>query len=133
MELEPWRIHAIIGQITNVEAPVDDVVQKRKHFRLEYPKTDRPILAFDKFKFEILDLAEKGIRFACDKKFVPKASQPIIGKVHFKDGKVVPVSGTVIRFDIDKDACVLQLTQGIPYAKMMEEQLTILRKYNKSK
>lgn len=115
------------------EEDVEDEVQKRRHFRLEYPKPDRPTLVFDKQKLEVLDLAERGIKFFCNKKFVPKQDQPIIGKVHFKDGKILPIAGTVLRYELDKDICVMQLTQGIPYTKMMEEQLAILRKYNKSK
>ena len=103
---------------------------KRRHFRIDYPKPDRPTLIFDNLKLEILDLAEKGVKFACEGKFKPKPGHPILGKIKFKDGKECAVAGIVLRFDSTRDLCVVTLTKGVPYPKMMEEQLVIIRKYN---
>lgn len=102
---------------------------QRGHFRLEYPKPDRPAFKIGKDSYEVLDLSEKGVKFACDGKYKPKEGGPIAGRVVFKDGKHCDVAGTILRYLKDKDQCVVVLDKGIPYPKMMEEQLHILRKY----
>lgn len=106
---------------------------QRKHFRIDYPKPDRPTLIFDRYKLEVLDLAEMGVKFACDGKFKPKEKHPILGSIKFKDGKEVPVSGTVLRYDVERDMCVVTFIKGIPYPKMMEEHMAIIRKYQAAK
>jgi hypothetical protein len=108
-----------------------DKPNKRRHFRIEYPKLDRPLLVFDKQKLEIVDLAEKGVKFACGGVYKPKAKDPIIAKVVFKDGKEFKITGIVLRYDAEKDIGVLTLQEGIPYPKMMEEQLALIRKYKR--
>lgn len=103
-------------------------MNQRTHFRLEYPKPDRPTILIDGSTFEILDLSEQGCRFAVKSIFV-SAKQAIRGTVRFKDGKTCDVVGHILRST--DDSCVLVLNKGVPLAKMHEEQRIMIRKYQR--
>ena len=77
----------------------------------------------------MIDLSEKGLKFDCGPRFRPTDGSVVKGTVVFKDGKTCEIAGTVLRYLIDKRQCVLNLTKGIPLAKMMEEQRLLLQKY----
>ena len=101
-------------------------MNQRTHFRLEYPKPDRPTIQIDGTTFEILDLSEKGCRFAVTSIF-SSAKATIRGTLRFKDGKTCDVVGHILRST--DDSCVLVLNKGVPLAKMHEEQMILIRKY----
>ena len=104
---------------------------KRHHFRLEYPLSDRPEVLIDGEKHTVVDISEKGMRFALTPKFRGALKSAIKGVITFEDGKQVEVSGTVLRITDDKAHCVVLLTHGVPLAKMMEEQRFLIRKYKR--
>jgi hypothetical protein len=101
-------------------------VNQRTHFRLEYPKPDRPTILIDGRTYEILDLSESGCKFAVDGVF-SSAKPSIRGTVKFKDGKTCDVVGHILRST--DEFCVMILNKGIPLAKMHEEQIALIRKY----
>ena len=103
--------------------------QKRGHYRLEYPVSDRPSVLINGQQYEMIDVSEQGLKFKCNNSITPDRNSPFKGKVFFKDGKSFDVSGTVLRYDPEQDRCVVLLTKGIPLAKMIEEQLLLIRKY----
>jgi len=103
--------------------------QKRGHYRLEYPVSDRPSVLVNGIQYEVVDVSEQGLKFRCNNSITPDKDTPFKANVFFKDGKSFDVSGTVIRYDPDQDQCVVLLTKGIPLAKMIEEQLILIRKY----
>jgi hypothetical protein len=103
--------------------------QKRDHYRLEYPVADRPRVLIHGRQYEVVDVSEQGLKFRCDNSIKPEKDSPFRGVVFFNDGKNFPVSGTVLRYDPSSDQCVVLLTKGIPLAKMIEEQLLLIRKY----
>lgn len=105
------------------------MTNQRENFRLEYPKDDRPQIQIEKYRYEVLDMSEKGVKFDCGKTYRPQQNAPLNATVIFQDGKTCPVKGTVLRYLADKNQCVATLTQGIPLAKMMEEHRMLLKKY----
>jgi hypothetical protein len=103
--------------------------QKRDHYRLEYPVSDRPSVLINGQQYEIVDVSEQGMKFKCENKITPDQDAPFKATVFFKDGKSFDVSGTILRYNPDQDHCVVLLSKGIPLAKMIEEQLILIRKY----
>ncbi len=102
---------------------------QRENFRLEYPKADRPEIQVDKYRYEVLDLSEKGVKFDCGKTYRPQQNAPLIATVFFQGGKSCEVKGTVLRYLAEKNQCVVILTQGVPLPLMMEEHRKLLQKY----
>jgi hypothetical protein len=105
------------------------MTNQRDHFRVEYPKPDRPTIKIDKHSYEVIDLSEKGVKFDCGKTFRPQQNAPLAGTIVFQDKKTCDVVGTVLRYLADKNQCVAILSQGIPLTKMMEEHRMLLKKY----
>jgi len=103
--------------------------QKRGHYRLEYPVSDRPSVLINGVQYEVIDVSEKGLKFKCNNTITPDKDAPFKGTVFFKDKKNFDVAGSILRFDAENDYCVVILTKGIPLAKMIEEQLILIRKY----
>lgn len=103
--------------------------QKRDHYRLEYPVNDRPTVLISGLRYEVIDASEQGLKFRCNNTITPEKNSLFRGTVFFQDGKNYEVSGTVLRYDPESDHCVVLLTKGIPLAKMIEEQLLLIRKY----
>ncbi len=102
---------------------------KRENFRIEYPPAERPKLILPGREYLVVDLSERGVKFMCDPRVCMRLNDTFKGKILFKDGKHVPVSGTVLRVADDKRSCVASLVEGVPLAKMMEEHRVILQKY----
>lgn len=103
--------------------------QHRNHYRLEYPVPDRPTIRANGTQFEVIEASEAGLKFNCNGTFVPILGTPFKGTVFFRDGKTFELQGKILRFDKANDHCVVHLTKGIPLAKMIEEQLLLIRKY----
>lgn len=104
---------------------------QRNHFRLVYPPSDRPKLRIGRIDHEVIDLSEGGLRFATTQGYKPKPGDMLKGEVVFRDRKTAPIQGRVVRFDAEENQCSLEFIQGIPLAKMMEEQRILLQKYKK--
>lgn len=100
----------------------------RTHFRIEYPKEVRPKIEIDGKVFDVINLSEGGVKFS-QIKDAPKMVEdsPIEGKIVFFDSEEKKVIGTIIRSD--KSSVVLQLSQGVPYQKIMNEQRFVLKKF----
>jgi hypothetical protein len=101
---------------------------KREHFRIKYREGDRPTLVMGGVKFEVLDLSEQGLRFDGGQRYKPAAKAVIRGTITLKSGKSCAVSGTLLRYDAIKHACIVQLEKGIPLTLIMEEQRAMLKK-----
>jgi hypothetical protein len=107
-----------------------DEDQKRKHFRLEYPKTDCPLIEIDGHKLQIIDISEHGCRFV-PMTFSPNYNMMYTAIIKFADGTTCKVMGKIVRTEKSRLYCAMQLTQGIPLTKMMEEHRRILQKFKR--
>ena len=102
--------------------------QQRKHFRVEYPKDDRPSFQTKKSQYTIVNLSEKGLLILSDSSGTPLAvGKTMRGDVVFSDAETVGVEGKVLR-DIDGSVAVV-LTSGIPLTKIMTEQRYLINRY----
>lgn len=107
---------------------------KRAHFRIDYPPSERPSLFLYEHKtaYPVLDLSEKGVRFDCGDKLTLVAGIDLKATIQFKDGKAFAVSGKVVRFNQTTRQCAVRFSIGIPLQRMMEEHRSILKKYKGS-
>lgn len=100
---------------------------QREHFRLEYPPMERPLVLIDGKAYEILNLSEGGIKFACGSDYKP-ANSKFRAMVKFRDGKTCNIAGVILRLEHEHGTCVVRLSHGIPLPKMMEEQRLLIQK-----
>ena len=105
--------------------------QKRNYFRLEYFKPERPLITITEKTFEIIDLSEKGVKFEIPRGFHPKINAKVAGVVELPDKSKFEVVGYVLRANAESRECVLNLEEGLPLAKMLEEQRRLIQKYKK--
>lgn len=104
---------------------------KRDHFRLEYPKDERPVFVVDRKSYEICDVSEHGLKFQLRDGFKPMTKTRIKGVIHFGEGRTCAVEGVVLRMVDAQKQCVVKLTTGVPLPMMMEEQRRLIRKYKR--
>ena len=69
--------------------------QKRKHERLVYPSTKRPLIKIGEHEFEIIDISEGGVKFLNDKQI--ELGRIIQGTAELLNGKTITVNGEVSR------------------------------------
>lgn len=102
--------------------------QKRAHFRIVYPVGSRPKITLRNQTFDVVDLSEMGVRFATrDAKSWRSIVDVIQASILFADNEKVAVIGKVLR--TTDDQVILQLTKGVPFAKVMAEQRRILQSH----
>lgn len=102
--------------------------ERRRHFRLRYPISVRPPIEIDGNVFSVVDLSEGGLKFHGSRSTYPAAGTNVVGKIQFSDGTRAEVRGQMVRVTVGGD-CVLQLTQGVPLARMMDEPRNMIRKH----
>lgn len=108
-----------------------EVKQKRNYFRLEYFKPDRPSLTITGKTFAVIDLSEKGIKFELPPGLKPRIKARVSGTVQLPDKSRYEIMGYVLRVDPTARICVLYLEEGLPLAKMLQEQRRLIQKYKK--
>jgi hypothetical protein len=85
--------------------------QERRGFeRVEYAPGDRPVFLSGGGAFEVVDCAERGLRYvASTATSVPDVGSDIRGTVRFPDGPEVPIEGVVVRSG--RDGVAINFTQ----------------------
>ena len=93
---------------------------KRRHFRLRYPAGNKPRLIIDGKEYEIIDLAEGGVKFTCPG--VPRIASDgkIKGTVEFRNGESFELEGQVLRSEI-----VIVLNKGVSNKRIVKEQVRV--------
>lgn len=99
----------------------------RQHFRIEYPKTDRPTLLLNNEAHSIINLSERGMLFSF-KEVRLNEGDLINGTVIFNDKETVAISGKVVRKD-DKNNIALHLANSISFQRIITEQRLLIKKY----
>lgn len=104
--------------------------QKREHFRLVYPPSDRPKIVIGGEKYSILDLSEEGIKFGHPASVCLGIGNVVRGEITFANGEKETVVGKILRIiESNPSHTVIQLTQGLPLKRMMDEQRALIKKY----
>jgi hypothetical protein len=99
---------------------------RRGFYRLRYPEAERPRVEADGLVAAVTELSEGGMRVVAGD-FRVAVGCRVAGEVCFADGEAAWVDGTVLRHDAGE--AILQLTVGVPLARMVAEQKRLLRLY----
>lgn len=100
-------------------------MQKRNHYRIEYPPAARPVLLIGGRSYEILNLSEQGLKYDHPGGSKPAIGEPLSGTIVFADRKRVEVEGSVLR--VVGSTVVAHLGRGVPFGKIMAEQRRFLK------
>ncbi|HEY7235910.1 MAG TPA: PilZ domain-containing protein [Gemmatimonadaceae bacterium] len=71
--------------------------ERRGFERVEYLLGERPVFLSGGGTFEVVDCAERGIRYVAVSSHLPSVGSDIRGTIRFPDGPEVPVEGVVVR------------------------------------
>lgn len=94
---------------------------RRQYFRIQYLVSDKPKLVIGRKTYEVIDVSERGLRFAVAGGKAPQLNSNIRGDITFPDNKTFAIEGTVLRINPAGTEVSVHLTRGIPLVKMMEE------------
>ncbi len=101
--------------------------ERRDHFRIVYPKEDRPRFTAMGLHYAVMDVAEQGMKFRSEGVVPWHDGDPIRGRLAFHDDGFVDVEGTVLRRVAG--TVVVVLTKGVPLTRIMDEQRWLIRKH----
>jgi len=100
---------------------------KRRHFRLRYPATDRPTLRMGEQDFQVWEISEGGLQFARIGDVNFEIGTAVAGSITFHDGQVVNIAGVIGR--LQPPVNIIVQLEGIDFARMVKEQLQLRKKY----
>ena len=77
--------------------------ERRGFERVEYgpDASDRPVFLSGGGTFEVVDCAERGMRYVAARERIPTVGSDVRGTIRFPDGPEVPVEGVVVRAGAD--------------------------------
>ncbi|MCZ4294048.1 PilZ domain-containing protein [Vibrio sinaloensis] len=104
-----------------------DFDQKRKYYRLKYPKRARPFVKFADEMFQVTEVSEGGIRMVMNNFTSMYKGLVVKGVLNLHDENSVDIEGAVLRFD--NDEVIIQLRVGPTFKIMVDEQRHIKNKY----
>ncbi len=106
---------------------MSNVEQKRKYYRLKYPRRARPYVRFSDELFSVTEVSEGGIRVRVGAFNNMYKGLSMKGTLNLHDDSEVSVEGAILRFD--EDEVVVKLKKGPSFKDMVEEQRHIRNKY----
>ena len=103
--------------------------EKREHYRLHFPPTERPLLVIGERHYEVVDCSVRGLRCLINEWQSPiPADQPVIGLVQFRGRHAAPIRGLVIR--IRHHEIALHLPEGeIPFRILRSEERYLIAQH----
>ncbi|USD66758.1 PilZ domain-containing protein [Vibrio sp. SCSIO 43136] len=101
--------------------------QRRKYYRLRYPKEERPVADIMGRKFMVTEISERGMRIKFNDIHAASPNIGVSGKIRFHDGEIIEIEGTTFRLDVEE--LVIKLTIGPDLKRMTKEQLFLRKKY----
>ena len=104
---------------------IGHLLERRRHFRLRFPKSERPIFDSTHGRLVVLEAAEQGLLVAATN--IGHVGEPVTGLLIFQDGHRVDIQTLVFR--VECSATVLNDVRGVAIADMLREQRRLMRKY----
>lgn len=95
-------------------------LSRREVYRILYPLIERPTFEVGRHIYEVLDISEKGLRYEVRDRRVPTIGTEVGGRVQFRRGEELEVTGEVIR--ARDGIVVLALSPPLPFAEILAEQ-----------
>jgi hypothetical protein len=71
--------------------------ERRGFERIEYAPGERPTFLSGGGAFEVVDCAERGLRYVAVSDRLPAVGSDVRGTVRFPDGPEIPIEGVVVR------------------------------------
>jgi hypothetical protein len=71
--------------------------ERRGFERVEYAPGERPVFLSGGGSFEVVDCAERGLRYVARSERLPEVGSDVRGTVRFPGGPEIPVEGVVVR------------------------------------
>jgi hypothetical protein len=97
-------------------------VQRRAHFRVRYPAENAPRIIISGTPYVILDISERGAKLSNPlRRRLP--DDLFTAFVWLHDGQPIKVIAKVVR--LDPNFVALYFAQGIPYTRILTEQVYI--------
>jgi len=96
----------------------------REYYRVTYPASLRPRLTVQAADFEVIDVCERGLRFALAGAQPPGVGFEVRGRFQPHGGTPVDICGEVVR--VERDEVALKLDHRIPLPTIMAEQRFLL-------
>lgn len=94
---------------------------RRAVYRVVYPVRERPTFAVGPESFSVVDCSELGLRYQVPEVHRPNVGDTIAGRVRFRRGVDVSVSGEVVRVQ-DGTVALWFRSESIPFAEMVAER-----------
>jgi hypothetical protein len=94
---------------------------RRQHYRVRYPRNERPRLVYGSAITDVIECSERGVRFRTAG-VPPAIGARVSGRISLRHGKELRVSGKVVWSDQEAVALFLDRTP-IPFLAIMREQL----------
>lgn len=101
--------------------------QKRKFYRLKYPKRARPFVNLGDETFQVTEVSEGGIRMVANNFTSMYRGLSVKGVLNLLDEDSVSIEGAVLRFEGDE--VIIQLKKGPTFKIMVDQQRHIKNKY----
>ncbi|WP_070963081.1 PilZ domain-containing protein [Vibrio sonorensis] len=101
--------------------------QKRKYYRLRYPRRARPSVKFHDELFHVSEVSEQGIRVVMNDKSSLYRGLILQGTLNLHNEEYVKIQGAILRFDAGE--VVFRLDKGPSFKNMVAEQRHIRQKY----
>ena len=94
---------------------------RRAVYRVVYPVRERPTFAVAADSFSVIDCSELGLRYQVPEIHRPSVGNTITGRVRFRRGDEVQVTGEVVRVQ-DGTVALWFRSEAIPFDRMVAER-----------
>jgi hypothetical protein len=102
--------------------------ERRTHFRIGYPISARPRARIGEVEYSVLEISERGLRFAAIGPDEFQSDQEVTCLLTFKDGESFELRGRVAHSKTGRYVGV-HLSDQIPLARIMSEQRHLILRF----
>lgn len=95
---------------------------RRRHFRLEYPRGERPVFKVRKYVFDVVDISQGGLRFLNDKD--ARFGKWLSGTIVFPSGETIERDARVVWSH--QNTYGIEFLIRIPFKIMLEQQKLLI-------
>lgn len=115
-----------------IREPQTDEANRRQHYRVEYPASDRPVFTSERLRGAVTDCSETGVRVSLPAGLPLEASvlmgDRMSATIRFARGESADVEGIVVRYDGRTLALRLD-TAKLPFGRIIREQWWLRSRY----
>lgn len=94
--------------------------ERREHFRVRYPYTERPRMIIDNGTYSVMDISEHGLRFAKEDDLLHDfTNEALKGVLSLGTGRKLFFEGKVVRNS--RDEVGVYINDALPFDTILEE------------